>query len=46
MDKLKKIGLKVLRKLHKIIRATLNERIFTERFVKSKYIYLYIKLEK
>jgi len=46
MANLHKLGLKVLRKLHKVIGATLNERIFTEKFVKSKYVYVYIKLER
>lgn len=33
-----------MRLLNKVFRATQNERIHTERFFKSKYVYNYTKL--
>lgn len=41
---MKQTLLKVVRFTNKLIRATQNERIHTERLVKSKYVYNYVEL--
>lgn len=38
------ILLKLMRGINKVFRATQNERIYTERLVKSKYVYEFREL--
>ena len=39
------IKLNILRKLNKLMHSTQNERIHSERLVKSKFVYEYIELK-